>query len=141
MRRYFDALRPADPLTATGSVPDRLLLVRGARAQYRWHRRNPYYEIRLAVLRPKEHTGSFITSRLECGPKATWKLRWFLREFGYDPELPRWGEIDDQALIDLSGVIKVSHVMVRGASVLNLDAFSSADRWEELSATTDGDRA
>ena len=70
-----------------------------------------------------------------------WKLSWFLREFGYDPELLRRGEIDDQALVDLWGVIKVSHVMVRGASVLNLDAFSSADRWEELSATTDGDRA
>ena len=141
MRRYFETLRPADPLTATGSVPDSLLLVRVARAQYRWHRRNPYCEIRFAVLRPKEHTGSFITSRLECGPKAIWKLSWFLREFGYDSELLRRGEIDDQALVDLWGVIKVSHVMVRGASVPNLDAFSSADRWEELSATTDGDRA
>jgi len=30
-----------------------------------------------------------------------WKLRWFLRDFGYDPELLGKNEIDDKALIDL----------------------------------------
>jgi hypothetical protein len=45
---------PADPSIAMGSVPDGLLLVRVAGAQYRWHRRIPYYEISFAVLKPKQ---------------------------------------------------------------------------------------
>ena len=68
-----------------------------------------------------------------------WKLSWFLREFGYDAELLRRGEIDDQALVDLWGVIKVSHAIVRGVTVLQLDAFSSADRWEEPGISCDQD--
>ena len=131
MKRYFESLRPPDPPFPIDSVPDGLFLVRVVRAQYRWHRRNPFYEIRFAVLKPKHLTGSFITSRLDCSPKSIWKLSWFLREFGYDAELLRRGEIDDQALVDLWGVVKVSHAIVRGVPVLQLDAFSSADRWED----------
>ena len=137
MKHYFESLRPADPSIPLGSVHQGLFLVRVVRAQYRWHRRNPFYEIRFAVLKPKHLTGSFVTSRLDCSPKAMWKLSWFLREFRYDPELLRSGEVDDQALVDLWGVIKVSHATVRGVSVLSLDAFSSADRWEELGTAND----
>ena len=131
MRRHFEALRPADPSIPLGSVHDGLFLVRIVRTQYRWHRRNFFYEIRFAVLKPKQLIGTFITSRLDCSPKAMWKVSWFLREFRYDPELLRSGEVDDQALVDLWGVIKVSHAIVRGVTVFQLDAFSSADRWEE----------
>jgi len=45
--------------------------------------------------------------------------------------------IDDQALVDLWGVVKVSEVRVHGISVLNFDGFAPADRWEELSTFTD----
>ena len=131
MKRYFDSLRPADPSIPLGSVHDGLFLVRVVRARYRWHRRNPFYEIRFAVLKPKHLIGTSITSRLDCSAKAMWKLSWFLREFQYDSELLRRGEIDDQALVDLWGVIKVSHAIVRGITLLQLDAFSSADRWED----------
>ena len=131
MKRYFESLRPADPSIPLGSVHEGFFLVRVVHARYRWHRRNPFYEIRFAVLKPKHLIGTFITSRLDCSPKAMWKLSWFLREFGYDAELLRRGEIDDQALVDLWGVVKVSHAIVRGVTVLQLDAFSSADRWEE----------
>ena len=48
------------------SVPDGIFLVRVDRAQYRWHRQKPYYEIRFAVLKPKHLTGCFITGRLYC---------------------------------------------------------------------------
>jgi hypothetical protein len=137
MRRYFESLRPMDPSLPLGSVPDGLFLVRVVRAQYRWHRRNPIYEIRFAVIKPKHLIGTFITSRLDCGPKAMWKLSWFLREFRYDAELLRRGEIDDQALVDLWGVVKVSYAIVRGVNVLQLDAFSSADRWEEPGISCD----
>ena len=66
MKRYFESLRPADPPLPLDSVPDGLFLVRVVRAQYRWHRRNPFYEIRFAVLKPKHLLGTFITSRLDC---------------------------------------------------------------------------
>jgi hypothetical protein len=73
------------------------------RAQYRWHKQKPYYEIRLAVLKPKHLTGCFMTGRLYCTPRAMWKLSWFLRDFGYDAELLGKSVIDEKALIDLLG--------------------------------------
>jgi hypothetical protein len=137
MKRYFESLCPSDPSIPLGSVRDGVFLVRVVHARYRWHRRNPFYEIRFAVLKPKHLLGTFIASRLDCAPKDMWKLSWFLREFGYDDELLRRGEIDDQALVDLWGVIKVSHAIVRGVTILQLDAFSSADRWEESGTACD----
>ena len=67
MRRYFESLRPAD-VSAIHSVPDGIFLVRVDRAQYRWHKQKPYYEIRFAVLKPKHLTGCFMTGRLYCTP-------------------------------------------------------------------------
>jgi hypothetical protein len=52
MRRYFESLRPAN-VPVIRWVPDGLFLVRVDRAQYRWHKQKPYYEIRFAVLKPK----------------------------------------------------------------------------------------
>ena len=138
MRRYFESLRPAD-VSAIHSVPDGIFLVRVDRAQYRWHKQKPYYEIRFAVFKPKHLTGCFMTGRLYCTPRAMWKLSWFLRDFGYDAELLGKNEIDDKALIDLWGVVKVSEVTVHGISVLNFDGFAPAARWEELSVFTDSD--
>jgi hypothetical protein len=62
-----------------------------------------------------------------------------LREFGYDSELLGKNEIDDQALVGLQGVVKISHAVVQGLSVLNLDGFASAARWSELSLTSESD--
>jgi hypothetical protein len=139
MRRYFESLRPAD-VSAIHSVPDGIFLVRVDRAQYRWHKQKPYYEIRFAVLKPRHLTGCFMTGRLYCTPRAMWKLSWFLRDFGYDAELLGKNEIDDKALIDLWGVVKVSEVTVHGVSLLNFDGFAPAGRWEELSVFTDSDQ-
>jgi hypothetical protein len=138
MRRYFESLRPAD-LSAIGSVPDGLFLVRVDRAEYRWHRQKPYYLIRFAVLGPKHLAGCLITGRVYCTARAMWKLSWFLRDFGYDTELLGKDEIDDKALVGLQGVVKISHAMVHGISVLNLDGFAPAARWEELSPDTADD--
>jgi hypothetical protein len=66
-----------------------------------------------------------------------WKLRWFLRDFGYDADLLGKNKIDDKALIDLWGVVTVSEVTIHGISVLNFDGFAPAARWEELSVFTD----
>jgi hypothetical protein len=137
MRRYFESLRPGD-LSAISSVPDGLFLVRVDRAKYCWHKQKPYYEIRFAVLKPKHLVGCVMTGRLYCTRRAMWKLSWFLRDFGYDPELLGKNEIDEQALVDLWGVVKVSQGILHGISVLNFDGFAPALRWEALSpdATT-----
>ena len=42
-------------------------------------------------------------------------------------------EVDDKALLDLWGVVKVSEVTVHGISFLNFDGFAPAARWEDLS--------
>ena len=132
MRRFFESLRPADR-SAINSVPDGLFLVRVDRVQYRWHASKPYYSIRFAVLEPKHLAGCLITGRLYCTARAMWKLSWFLRDFGYDTELLEKDEIDDKAVVGLKGIVKVSHVIVHGLSLLNLDGFAPLARWEELS--------
>jgi len=48
-------------------------------------------------------------------------------------------EIDDQQLIGLTGILKISHVTVHGLSVLNLDGFAPAARWHELSPSMEPD--
>ena len=132
MRRHFESLRPADR-SAIDSVPDGLFLVRVDRVQYRWHAQKPYYSILFAVLEPRHLAGCLITGRLYCTHRAMWKLSWFLRDFGYDIELLGKDEIDDQALLGLKGVLKVSHAIVHGISLLNLDGLAAAARWQELS--------
>ena len=139
MRRYFESLRPGD-VSALHSVPDGLFLVRVDRAQFRWHKQKPYYEIRFSVLQPQHLSGCVITGRLYCTSRAMWKLSWFLRDFGYDSELLTKNEIDDKALIGLRGVVKVSEVTVHGIAVLNFDSFAPAARWEELSVFAASDR-
>ena len=132
MRRHFESLRPSDR-SAIDSVPDGLFLVRVDRAQYRWQANKPFYVLCFAVLEPKHLAGCLITGRLYCTPRAMWKLSWFLLDFGYDTELLGKDEIDDKALVGLRGVVKISHGIVHGISVLNLDGFAPAARWEELS--------
>ena len=132
MRRFFESLHPSD-VSGIHSVPDGLFLVRVDRAQYRWHKQKPYYEIRFVVLKPKHLTGCFMTGRLYCTSKAMWKVRWFLRDFGYDTELLGRDEVDETQLVGLKGVVKISHIVFNGASWVRLDGFAPAARWEELS--------
>jgi hypothetical protein len=133
VNRYFESLGPRD-VSALHSVPDGLFLVRVDHARYRWQKQKPYYEIRFVVLKPKHLIGCRISGRLYCTPRALWKLSWFLRDFGYDSELLRRDEIEDEALVDLVGSCKGqrSHG-ARHVSDLNFDAFAPAVRWEELS--------
>jgi hypothetical protein len=59
-----------------------------------------------------------------------------LRDFLYDPDLLRSEEIDEKALFGLRGVVKVSHTSLNGRSLLNLDGFTPASEWEELSSAS-----
>ncbi|PYV65674.1 MAG: hypothetical protein DMG97_31590, partial [Acidobacteria bacterium] len=57
----------------------------------------------------------------------------------YDTELLGKDEIDDQELVGLQGVLKVSHTIVHGISVLSLDGFAPVSRWKELSPAAAAD--
>ena len=122
--------------TARGSrpeIPDGVFLVRIDGTQFRWHAHKPFYVLRLSVLEPKTLVGQPIVGRLYCTQKAMWKLGWFLRDFLYDPELLAHEQVDEKALPGLRGVVKISHRIINGISLINLDGFAPASQWEELS--------
>ena len=87
----------------------------------RWHAQKPFYELRLSILEPQQFKDREIASRLYCTPKAMWKLGWFLRDFTYDPELLSQSEVDERALRGLVGVVKISHAVINGIRLVNLD--------------------
>ena len=95
--------------------------------------KSPIYTLALAILEPGRFSGRTLSSRLYCNPKALWKLNWFLRDFGYDIELLGRDEVDETQLVGLKGVVKISHIVFNGTSLLRLDGFAPAGRWEELS--------
>ena len=138
MRRQIAGLHAADRCAAD-QIPDGLFLVRVQKVQFRRQAQKPYYTLALAILEPKRFADHVISSRLYCNPRALWKLNWFLRDFGYDTELLGRDEVDESQLVGLSGVAKISHIVFQGTSLLRLDGFAPAGRWEELSpANLDG---
>jgi hypothetical protein len=135
MKRRIQGLHEAGQ-SAAGQVRDGQCLVRVERANHRWDSRKPFYLLRFSILEPKDLSGHSITGRLYCTPRALWKLNWFLRDFGYDTELLGQDEIDDKSLVGLRGVVKISHAVVNGTSLLNLDGFAPASQWQELSISS-----
>ena len=73
----------------------------------------------------QEHQGRSLNGRLYCTPKALWKLRWFLRDFGYDPDLLGRDEVDE-ALVGLRGIERISRTTLNGRSFLNLGGFAAS---------------
>ena len=113
-------------------------LVRVDRAFYRWHLQKPFFALRFSVLEPREQAGRTISGRVYCTSKALWRLNWFLRDFGYDHELFNRDEVDEKALLGLTGVIRTSRTTRNGRSFLNLDAFASSGEWQELAVSSNG---
>ena len=132
MKRQITGLHDADRC-GVGQIPDGVFLVRVQRAKFQRQAQKPYYTLTLSILEPARFAGQGISSRLYCSPKALWKLNWFLRDFGYDTELLGRDEVDERQLVGLKGVVKISRIVFNGASLLRLDGFASAGRWEELS--------
>ena len=132
MKRQITGLHAADR-SAADQVPDGVFLVRVQRVQFRRQAPKPYYTLVLAVLEPSRFAGCTLSSRLYCNPKALWKVNWFLRDFGYDTELLGRDEVDETQLVGLKGVVKISHIVFNGTSLLRLDGFAPASRWQELS--------
>ena len=85
-----------------------LFLVRVDHVNYRWHPQKPCFLVRFVILEPEELRSRCISGRLYCTPKALWRLRWFLRDFGYDADLLGRDEVDEKALLGLKGVIRTS---------------------------------
>ncbi len=131
MRRRFQGL--SSTAQPAPEVPDGVFLVCVNRIQYRRNRQKPFYELELSIVDPPALNGRSVCGRLWCTPKAMWKLSWFLRDFGYDSDLLIRDEIDENALVGLQGVVKTSHVVIHGRSLLNLDAFAPAEAWEVAS--------
>jgi hypothetical protein len=132
MRRQIAGLHAADRCAAD-QIPEGVFLVRVQRVSFRRQAQKPYYTLSLAILEPSRFSGHILSGRLYCSPKALWKLNWFLRDFGYDTELLGRDEVDETQLVGLKGVVKISHIIFNGTSLLRLDGFAPADRWLELS--------
>ena len=127
MKRRFQGLSSMSQ--AEVELPDGVYLVRVDQVRYRQEQQKAGYSVRFAVIEPAALAGRALAGCLYCTTKALWKFSWFLRDFGYDAELFGREEIEDKALVGLSGVVKVSHAIVNGRSLLNLDAFATAAAW------------
>jgi hypothetical protein len=132
MKRQIAGLNAADRCAAD-QVPDGVFLIQVQRVYFRRQAQKPYYTLSLAILEPNRFSGHILSGRLYCNPKALWKLNWFLRDFGYDTELLGRDEVDETQLVGLKGVVKISRIIFNGTSLLRLDGFAPADRWQELS--------
>jgi hypothetical protein len=113
-----------------------LFLVRVEWAFCRCHPQKPFLAIRFVVLEPKSFAARSFSGRLYCTEKTLWKLNWFLRDFGYDPDLLGQDQVDEKALRNLRGVIRTSYTTLNGRCFQNLEAFAPAGEWEELTYTS-----
>ena len=134
MRRQIPGLHSWQP--DDRNLLEGLLLVRVDRALFRWQPKKPYLELRFVVLEPIAAEKKFFYGRLYTTEKALWKFSWFLRDFGYDAELLSHDQVDVRALVNLQGVVRISHSVINGRTSQNLDAFAPAGEWETLSCTT-----
>ena len=130
MKRRFQGL--ASTAQEGREVPDGVFLVRVDQVRYSRERQKPFYTLRFSVLEPEPLAGRTFSGRLYCTVKALWKFSWFVRDFGYDPELLGRDEVEEKGLIGLRGVVKLSHTVVNGRTLVNLDAFAPAGAWQSI---------
>ena len=129
-RRRIPGLKQVAPVP--DDVPDGFFLVRVDCLSYRWHPRHPYFQIRLSVRDPAAFAGRVLSGRLFCSARNLWKLSWFLRDFGYDPDLLGREEVDERAVRELTGIVNVSHQITGGRVLLNFEGFAPASQWSEF---------
>lgn len=137
MRRHVPGLHAKIPDEADRL--DGLFLVRVEWASYRWHPQRPFLWLRFVVLEPASFAARSFFGRLYCSERALWKLNWFLRAFGYDPDLLGQDQVDEKALRNLRGVLRTSPATWNGRCFQNLEAFAPVSEWEELSCATAGE--
>ena len=110
-----------------------LFLVRVEWASYRWHPQKPFFILSFTVREPQDFASRKIAGRLYCTQKSLWKLNWFLRDFGYDPDLLGRDEVDEKALLGLTGILRTSRKSFAGRTFLNLEAFAPSSEWDFIS--------
>ena len=130
MKRPIRGLAQARP--ADDEAPEGVFLAKVESSHWQAHPQKPYLALRFEILAPPSYAGQKLGGRLYCHAKALWKLHWFLKDFCYDPGLLRQEELDEKALVGLTGVVKVSYALVNGRRYSNLDAFARAERWQEI---------
>lgn len=138
MKRHIPGLH-GKPQAADDTL-EGAFLVQVDHVFYRWHLQRPFCVLRFVILQPNEHQGRFFTGRLYCSPRALWKLRWFLRDFGYDQDLMGRDEVDEKALVGLQGIVRISHTKLKNCTFLNLGGFAPASEWEGLSCSAGNTR-
>lgn len=130
MRRHIPGLHSGHHNVSSNL--DGLFLARVERASYRWHPQKPFLALQFRILEPTAFEALLLHGRLYCTERALWKLTWFLRDFGYDPELLTRDQVDEKALLNLTGVIRTTYINLNGHSYQNLDSFAPAAEWESL---------
>jgi hypothetical protein len=131
MKRHFPGLH-VEPAQANEFL-EGIFLVRLDRAYYRWHPQKPFFILSFAVLAPQDFASRKIAGRLYCTQKSLWKLNWFLRDFGYDPDLLGRDEVDEKALLGLTGILRTTRKSFAGRRFLNLEGFAPSSEWEFIS--------
>ena len=131
MKRHFPGLH-ADAARANDFL-EGVFLVRVDRAYYRWHPQKPFFIISFTVREPQEFASRKIAGRLYCTQKSLWKLNWFLRDFGYDSDLLGRDEVDEKALLGLTGILRTTRKSFAGRTILTLEAFAPFSEWEFIS--------
>ena len=131
MKRHFPGLH-AEASRGDG-VLEGVFLVRVDRAYYRWHPQKPFFILSFAILEPSDLASRKVSGRIYCTQKSLWKLNWFLRDFGYDPDLLGRDEVDEKALLGLTGVLRTTRKTFAGRSFVNLEGFAPSTEWEFIS--------
>ncbi|HWF36983.1 MAG TPA: hypothetical protein VG322_00590 [Candidatus Acidoferrales bacterium] len=131
MKRRIPGLHATQPIDAP---LEGLFLVRVEWASYRWQLQKPYLTVPFVVLEPNAFQNRSFSGRLYCTERALWKLNWFLRDFGYDQQLLADDQVNEKALVNLRGVVRISHVTMMGRTFQNLKAFAPAADWDELAS-------
>ena len=131
MKRHLPGLH------SEGSRGDEVLqgvfLVRVDRAYYRWHPQKPFFVLSFAILEPQDLASRKISGRLYATAKALLRLNWFLRDFGYDRDLLGRDEVDEKALIGLTGVLRTTKKVFAGRTYIDLAGFAPSGEWEFIS--------
>ena len=97
------------------------------------HTAKPCRTVTFLILDPGPYSGRSVRTRLYCHERALWKLRWFLRDFGYDHELMAAEELDGRQVVGLEGVIRLAFWGTDGQRRLDVQGFAPKEEWAELS--------
>jgi hypothetical protein len=108
-------------------------LARVVRFEPGGHAAKPCRVVTFLVLDPGPYSSRYVRTRLYCHERALWKLRWFLRDFGYDHDLMATEELDDRQVVGLEGVIRLAFWGTDGQRRLDVQGFAPKEEWAELS--------